>query len=98
MNILKEADKIINSRSSQKTKDYGPFKDSMAKAAQVASIIIGKEITTEDFYKCMLALKISRLAYSSKEDTLLDAVAYISALNNYVNGEEVPKATKKSAK
>ena len=31
----------------------------------------------------MIALKISRMAYNLKEDTLLDAVAYIGGLNNF---------------
>ena len=85
MNILKEADNIINNRSEEKEREYGPFNESMRKAALVASELCNKEITTEDFYKCMIALKISRMAYNLKEDTLLDAVGYIAALNNYNN-------------
>lgn len=83
MNILKTADEIINQRAEEKEREYGPFNESMSKAAKVATELCNKEITTEDFYKCMLALKISRMAYNLKEDTLLDAVAYIAALDNY---------------
>lgn len=85
MNILEEANKIINLRSEEKEREYGPFKESMQKAAVVASELCNKKITAEDFYKCMIALKISRMAYNLKEDTLLDAVGYIAALNNYNN-------------
>jgi len=85
MNILQEADKIVNARAEEKERQYGEFSKSMAKAARVASELCNKEITTEDFYKCMIALKISRMAYNLKEDTLLDAVAYIAGLNNYKN-------------
>jgi hypothetical protein len=85
MNILEEANKIINLRAEEKERQYGPFKESMQKAAIVATELCNKKITTEDFYKCMIALKISRMAYNLKEDTLLDAVAYIGALNNYEN-------------
>ncbi len=85
MNILKKANQIINERSEEKERMYGPFNKSMEKAASVASELCNKTITTEDFYKCMIALKISRMAYNLKEDTLLDAVAYIGALNNYKN-------------
>jgi uncharacterized radical SAM superfamily Fe-S cluster-containing enzyme len=85
MNILQEADKIVNARAEEKERQYGEFSESMAKAARVASELCNKEITTEDFYKCMIALKISRMAYNLKEDTLLDAVAYIAGLNNYKN-------------
>jgi len=87
MNILEEANKIINLRSEEKEREYGPFTESMQKAALVASELCNKKITTEDFYKCMIALKISRMAYNSKEDTLLDAVGYIAALNNFKNNE-----------
>ena len=57
----------------------------MSKAAIIASELCNKEITPEDFYKCMIALKMSRMAHNLKEDTLLDCVAYVGALNNYKN-------------
>ena len=85
MNILQKADEIVNSRKEEKKREYGPFSESMEKAATIASELCNKEITTEDFYKCMIALKMSRMAYNLKEDTLLDAVAYVGALNNYKN-------------
>jgi len=85
MNILEEANKIINLRSEEKEREYGPFNESMQKASLIASELCNKNITAEDFYKCMIALKISRMAYNLKEDTLLDAVGYIAALNNYKN-------------
>ena len=87
MNILEEANKIINLRSEEKERMYGPFDESMSKAANVASILCNKEITKEDFYKCMIALKISRMAYNIKEDTMLDCVGYIAALNNSNNNK-----------
>lgn len=85
MNILKKADEIINQRKQEKERQYGPFEESMGKAARIASELCNKEITTEDFYKCLIALKISRMAYNTKEDTMLDCVAYVAALNNYKN-------------
>ena len=42
-----------------------------------------KEITTEDAYNVLIALKLSRQSNKHKEDNLLDAVAYIGSLNNY---------------
>jgi len=83
MNILLKANEIVNERAEEKTREYGPFDQSMTKAAIVASELCNKHISTEDFYKCLIALKVSRMAYNLKEDTLLDAVAYISALDNY---------------
>jgi hypothetical protein len=78
---------VCSSDLEEKERQYGDFNESMKKAAKVASQLCNKNITTEDFYKCMIALKISRMAYSLKEDTMLDACAYIGALNNYKNGK-----------
>ena len=66
-------------------RQYGHIDDSIAKAARVASELCNKEITTEDFYKCMIALKVSRMAYNTKKDTMLDCVGYIAALDNFKN-------------
>ena len=83
MNILKKANEIVNKRSEEKSREYGPFSESLRKAAVIATELCNKDITTEDFYKCLIALKMSRMAYNLKEDTLLDAAAYIGALDNY---------------
>lgn len=85
MNILEKANEIVNLRSEEKERQYGPFNESMENSAKIASILCNKNITTEDFYKCMIALKMSRMSINLKEDTLLDSVAYIAALNNYKN-------------
>jgi hypothetical protein len=86
MNILKKANQIIFEREEEKQREYGPFSESMENAAKVASILCNKEINTEDFYKCMVALKISRMAYNTKKDTMLDCVGYIAALDDFKNG------------
>jgi hypothetical protein len=85
MNILEKANEIVNLRSEEKERQYGPFEEGMSKAAELASIITGKEISTKDMYLCMVALKLSRESYSHKEDNLLDAVAYLGSLNNVLN-------------
>ena len=85
MNILEKANEIVNLRSEEKEREYGPFDDSIKKAAIIASELCNKNISTEDFFKCMIALKMSRMAYNLKEDTLLDCVAYIAGLNNFKN-------------
>ena len=85
-NILLKSNEIIFGRKEEKERQYGPMKDSMAKAARVASELCNKEITTEDFYKCMIALKVSRMAYNVKKDTMLDSVGYIAALDDFLNG------------
>jgi hypothetical protein len=89
MNILKKADEIVNERKEEKEREYGPMDESLEKAANIASQLTNKNITLKDFYLCMIALKMSRMAYNIKEDTMLDAVAYIAALNNYENGKAI---------
>lgn len=83
MNILDEANKIINERSEEKVRQYGPFIECNARAAKIASLLSGKAFTTLDIYHFQIALKLAREAHAHKQDNLLDAVAYIGALDNY---------------
>ena len=84
MNILEKANEIINLRSEEKERMYGPFEQGMERAALIASGCTGKNITASDMYMCLVALKLSRQSYNHKEDNLLDAVAYLGSLNNYL--------------
>lgn len=88
MNILEKANEIINLRSEEKARQYGPFIECNARAARIATELCGKEITTKDIYNFQIALKLAREAYAHKEDNLLDAVAYMGALNNFYEGIE----------
>lgn len=85
MNILEEANKIINERSEESERNYGPFSEGMERCALIASGMTAKQLTATDVFKVIVALKLSRESYSHKEDNLLDAVAYLGALNNYEN-------------
>lgn len=84
MNILVEANKIVNERSEEKERMYGPFSEGMERAAMIMKGMTGKDYTAEDMYAALVALKLSRHSYNYKEDNLLDAVAYLGALNNYI--------------
>jgi hypothetical protein len=44
----------------------------------------GEKVSTEFMYKALIALKLSRESYTHKEDNLLDAVAYIASMNDYL--------------
>jgi hypothetical protein len=83
MNILERADQIVNHRSEEKERMYGPFSESIEVTAKIVSLAQRKEITPQDVFMVMIALKLSREGYGHKEDNLLDAVAYIGALNNF---------------
>ena len=86
MNILEKADQIVNHRSEEKERMYGPFSKSMARACLIynASSPENEQISVEGMYRAMIALKLSREAFAHREDNLLDAAAYIGALNNYI--------------
>ena len=75
MNILEEANKIINQRSEEKERMYGPFEEGMDRAAMIASGMTGKDFTGADMYAALIALKFSRHSYNA---------AYIGGLDNYI--------------
>lgn len=84
MNILKKANEIVNDRSEEKERQYGPFSIGMDRAAMIFNGMTGKDLTAEDMFKVLVALKLSRESFNHKEDNLLDATAYLGALNNYI--------------
>jgi hypothetical protein len=83
-NILEQADQIINHRSEEKDRQYGPFEEGMRRAAMICSGMTGKQLTGADMYAALVALKLSRHSYNYKQDNLLDAAAYIGGLDNYI--------------
>tara|TARA_Y100000385_G_scaffold105230_1_gene109080 strand:+ start:610 stop:879 length:270 start_codon:yes stop_codon:yes gene_type:complete len=86
--ILEEADQIINHRSEEKERQYGPFSEGMDRAASIFKGMTGLEVTGREMYMALIALKFSRESYNHKRDNLLDAVAYIQGLDNYLNEKE----------
>jgi len=83
--ILEEANDIVNNRSEEADRSYGPFSEGMDRAAMIFQGMTGHEVTGADMFKALVALKFSRESYNHKKDNLLDAVAYIQGLENYVN-------------
>ena len=60
MNILQKANEIVNLRSEEKERTYGDFHLSMEKTAKLASIMSAKEISVNDCYNVLIALKLGR--------------------------------------
>jgi hypothetical protein len=85
--ILEVAQEIVYERRQEKERQYGPFDRGMEKTAKIASLITNKDIEARDIYLILTALKLSRESYNHKQDNLLDAVAYLGALDKYENGE-----------
>ena len=90
-NILEKANQIVNERSEEKERQYGPFHESMERAADIYNRMSpeDQQITTTGMYRAMIALKLSREAYAHKEDNLLDAVAYMGSMNDYMEQYKV---------
>ena len=84
-NILERANEIINNRSEEKEREYGPMSEGFERAAMIASGMSGKEWNAHDMFIAMAALKLSRQSYNFKEDNLLDLVAYLGAWQNYID-------------
>jgi len=70
-NILARANEIVNERSEEKERNYGPFSEGMKRAALIASGMTGKELTAPDMYAALVALKLSRHSYSIAKITCL---------------------------
>lgn len=88
-NILDRANKIVNERSEEKERQYGPFGESLERTAAMFNLMSNNvKLSAEDVFKVLIALKLSRESFAHKEDNLLDAVAYIGALNNYVESNK----------
>jgi hypothetical protein len=89
-NILKRADDIVNHRSEEKERQYGHFYSCMTRAASIFNLInpYSTQLTTQEMYKAMIAMKLAREGFKHKEDNLLDAVAYMGSLNDYIEDLE----------
>lgn len=96
-NILTHANDIVNNRSEEKERMYGPFFETMERATRIYNEMNPKEqISTVGMYKALVALKLAREAYHHKEDNLLDAVAYMGSMNDYIESNLDAVEEKKS--
>ena len=81
--ILEKAHEIVNNRSEDKERRYGNFEECMTRVSKLASIISDKEITVDDTFVIMMALKLSRESHYHKEDNLIDLLGYIQGWHDY---------------
>jgi hypothetical protein len=85
MSILTQAEEIVNNRSEESDRQYGPFSEGMERAAMIFNGMTGLDLGADHMFKALVALKLSRESYQHKRDNLLDAVAYLQGLENYIN-------------
>ena len=60
MNILDEANKIINERSEEKERQYGPMGEGLERAAMIASGMTGKDFTADDIFADVMDVALHR--------------------------------------
>ena len=82
--ILRRAHDIIDNRTEEKERQYGSMAENCRHAAQIAGIMQNKHFNDSDVMAILAALKLARHNRSYKQDSLLDAVAYLGALDNYI--------------
>lgn len=81
--ILQEAHSIVNERNEDKDRRYGSFDDCMGRVSKLATILTGKDITTEDAYWVLVCLKLSRESHYHKRDNMVDMVGYLQGLHSF---------------
>ena len=77
MSLVEQANNIINTRSEEKERMYGPMIEGMKSATEIAEflstpmrIVHGSDAL--ESFRYLYGLKMSRQKYNHKEDNLLD--------------------------
>lgn len=84
MPILLRAHQIIDVRAEEGHRDYGPMDINCDDAATIAGILQNRTFTASDVMAVLVGLKFARHRFSYTQDSLLDAVAYLGALDNLI--------------
>ena len=81
--FLKTAEELING---PRAKEYGPARKNHERIAQIWSIILEQEITTEQVVACMVGLKLARLSEDiTKDDSWVDIIGYAALGGEIIN-------------
>ena len=81
--ILHKAEQIINGK---RAADYGEAYENHERIANLWSVILETDVTPEQVYQCMIAVKLARLIVTpAHEDSWLDICGY-AALGGEGNG------------
>jgi hypothetical protein len=81
--ILQKAEQIINGK---RAADYGDAYENHQRIANLWSVILETDVTPEQVYQCMIAVKLARLIVTpAHEDSWLDICGY-AALGGEANG------------
>lgn len=82
--ILLEAEKILNG---DRQADYSDAVTNFKRISECASLLTGKELTSEDCCKVMIAVKLMRERNKHKRDNLVDLCGYSDILNEIIESK-----------
>lgn len=71
--ILDVAKELING---PRNEDYGDAHKNFQDVARLWSVILGKEVTEQEFTLCMIMLKAARLIKTDHQDSWIDICGY----------------------
>lgn len=94
MNILEEADRIINGERRQA---YGPVKTSFERVAKMWTAILGTEVSSQQVALMMIAFKIAREVNAHKDDNLVDIAGYTALLHQLYKDDPIKSWTESAA-
>ena len=84
--ILQEADRMING---PRAKDYGDAYLNHERIAKMWTVLLGHDVTVEQVYMCMIAVKLSRLIETpTHEDSAIDLCGYGALLGEACDGQK----------
>ena len=84
--ILQEAEKMING---PRAKDYGDAYLNHERIAKMWKVLLGHDVTVEQVYMCMIAVKLSRLIETpTHEDSAIDICGYGALLGEACDGQK----------
>lgn len=76
--ILKQADNLVNG---DRQEQYGSPVQNMTDIAELASRMLNKEFTASDMAMILLCVKLGRLKYQYKADSIIDMCGYAEIYN-----------------
>ena len=84
--ILQEAERMING---PRAKDYGDAYLNHERIAKMWKVLLGHDVTVEQAYMCMIAVKLSRLIETpTHEDSAIDICGYGALLGEACDGQK----------
>jgi len=72
--VLSKAESLVNG---PRAKEYGDAHENHARIAKMWSVLLDTEVSVEQVYQCMIAVKLARLTVTPEhEDSWIDICGY----------------------